>query len=661
MERFHEDDIAVVKSGLFVRLLKYARPYWRALLLAVCAMVIATVLDLIRPYLLKVAVDDYITGYEKPMILTEADDYDLLFRGQKYLYVDPSENQSETYNLLVEGNEYYFGKTDSPKEKRTQIEESEYRMFRKKDYEGITKIAFFFLLTVFAVFLFAFLQEYILSVTSQKIIFNIRKDLFEHIESRAITYFDHNPIGRLVTRVTNDVENLNEMYTSVLVSSFSDFFIITGIIIVMFSVNVKLALLSLAVVPLIVLATMIFQRAIRPVYRENKAQLGKINAGLNENITGMKVIQMFKQENSIYRRFDEINQAYLKTSKDSISIHGIFRPSIEILKSCATATLIYFGGRYVLKQEIPFGVLYLFTSYVGKFFRPILDLSEKFNILQSALSSSERIFTILDDDTEILNPTNPVALEKVLGKIEFRNVWFAYEEENWVLRDVNFIIQPGEAVAFVGATGAGKSSIMSLILRFYDCQKGEILLDDVNIRDLDKYELRRNIGVVLQDVFLFTGTIEENIRLQDENISTEKVQEVAKYVNADPFIQRLPKGYQEPVMERGSTLSNGQRQLLSFARTLAFDPKILILDEATSNIDTETELLIQDALGKLIRGRTSIAVAHRLSTIQHSDKIIVLHKGKIVEEGNHSELLSKKGLYYDLYRLQYKDSFEEGA
>lgn len=661
MEHFHDDEITTVKSGLFIRLLQYARPYWRALLLAVLAMSIATVLDLIRPYLLKIAVDDYITGYEKPMIETESESYDLRFRNKNYVYRENPSDIDETYNLMADGNDYYFGKTDETKEHRIKINEEEYRMFRQKDYKGITKIAFFFLLTVFAVFIFAFLQEYILSVTSQKIIVNIRKDLYEHISSRAITYFDHNPIGRLVTRVTNDVENLNEMYTSVLVSSFSDFFIIFGIIIVMFSVNLKLALLSLGVVPLIALTTLIFQRAIRPVYRENRAQLGKINAGLNENITGMKVIQMFKQEDGIYRRFDETNKAYLKTSKQSISIHGIFRPTIEILKSCATAALIFFGGKYVLKQEIPFGVLYLFTSYVGKFFRPILDLSEKFNILQSALSSSERIFTILDDPTEIPNPVKPAALKEIHGKIEFRNVWFAYEEDNWVLRDVNFVIQPGEAVAFVGATGAGKSSIMNLILRFYDCQRGEILLDDVNIKSLDKFELRRKIGVVLQDVFLFTGTVEENIRLQDQNISTERVREVAKYVNADPFIRRLPNGYQEPVMERGSTLSNGQRQLLSFARTLAFDPKILILDEATSNIDTETELLIQDALAKLIRGRTSIAVAHRLSTIQHSDKIIVLHKGKIIEEGNHAELLSKKGLYYDLYRLQYKDSFEEGA
>ena len=472
-----------------------------------------------------------------------------------------------------------------------------------------------------------------------------------------IAYFDRNPVGRLVTRVTNDTENLNEMYTGVLVNLFKDMFILGGIIIIMLKMDFKLALVSFALVPLILIASIIFRRKIREVYRLGRVQLAKINSTLNENITGMKTIQIFKKEEKIFNQFDKINNDYLNTAKREIGLYAIFRPSIEVIRSLGLALLIYYGGHQVLSGVIEFGVLYAFIDYLQRFFQPILDITEKYNILQSAMASSERIFMVLDEESKVSNSENPIPITECKGKIEFKNVWFAYEDENWVLKDISFTINPGETVAFVGATGAGKSSIINLITRFYDIQKGEILIDGVNIKDYDKYELRKHIGVVLQDVFLFTGTIKDNIRLNNKNIKDKEIVEIAKHVNAHHFIEKLPHQYEEPVMERGSTLSAGERQLLAFARTLAFNPSILILDEATSNIDTETELLIQDALSKLIRYRTTIAVAHRLSTIQNSDKIIVLSKGVIKEMGSHQELLEREGIYYDLYRLQFKEDF----
>jgi len=392
-----------------------------------------------------------------------------------------------------------------------------------------------------------------------------------------------------------------------------------------------------------------------------RVKLAQINSSLNENITGMRIVHIFEKENKKFQEFDKVNTDYLGAAKKEIFLYAVFRPTIEIIRSLGIALIIWYGGRNVIGNVLEFGVLYAFITYLQKFFEPILDLTEKYNILQSAMASSERLFQILDKDEDVKNCSNPVNLEKAQGKIEFKNVWFAYESENWVLRDVSFTINPGEAIAFVGATGAGKSSIINLINRFYDIQKGEILIDGINIKDIDKHQLRRHVGVVLQDVFLFTGNIRENIRLNDLSISDRDVEKVAKYVNAHSFISNLPNQYDEKVMERGSTLSSGQRQLLAFARALAFNPNILVLDEATSNIDTETEVLIQDALLKLIKGRTTIAVAHRLSTIQHSDKIILLHKGKIREMGTHQELLNKEGMYFDLYRLQYKDEFDRST
>lgn len=665
---YHDDEIIgkAYDSKLMRRLLKYAKPYWHYLLFTIMLMMLITGLELVRPYLLKIAIDDYINGYKKPMAEVElSEPYDgVVFNNKKYIRLDKVSQEDKLNNypkktIVKEDNLYYL--VDAQEKNPSNgilLSKDDYKDFRKYDSDGLNRIGIIFILSIVIAFLFNYLQVYILNYTSQNIVFNIRQDVFTHIQSLSISYFDKNPVGRLVTRVTNDTETLNEMYTGVLVNLFKDIFILIGIIIVMLKMNYKLALLSFCLMPLIFLASVVFRKKIREVYRLGRVQLAKINSTLNENITGMKTIQIFKKEDKVSNQFDTINSDYLQTAKKEIGIYAIFRPSIEVVRSIGLALLIYFGGGQVISGYIEFGVLYAFIDYLQRFFEPILDLTEKYNILQAAMASSERIFMILDEEVQVDNIENPVPITDFKGKIEFKNVWFAYKEENWVLKDVSFTINPGEVVAFVGATGAGKSSIISLITRFYDIQKGEILIDGVNIKEYDKYELRRHIGVVLQDVFLFTGTIKDNIRLNNDSISDEDIIEVSKYVNAHHFIEKLPKTYDEPVMERGSTLSSGERQLLAFARTLAFNPSVLILDEATSSIDTETELLIQDALSKLIEGRTTIAVAHRLSTIQNSDKIIVLNHGVVKEMGNHQELLEKEGIYYDLYKLQYKESFQ---
>ena len=666
---FHDDEIRgkAYDSRLMKRLLEYAKPYWHYLLLTIVLMMLITGLELLRPYLLKITIDDYLNGYKQPMYELEisAPYEGVIFNGKKYIRFDRlSEDEIDHLKtnpqklLIKEGSNYYLVDLDEKDpSKGIQLSKTDYQDFRNNDVNGLTKIGILFIVAIVVAFIFNYLQVYILNYTGQKIIFNIRQDIFSHIQNLSISYFNKNPVGRLVTRVTNDTENLNEMYTGVLVNLFKDIFMLMGIVIVMLKMDFKLALISFALVPLILISSIIFRTKIRSIYRLGRVQLAKINSTLNENITGMETIQIFKKEDKISNQFDRINTEYLDTAKKEIGLYAIFRPSIEVIRSLGLALLIYYGGGQVISGYIEFGVLYAFIDYLQRFFAPILDITEKYNILQSAMASSERIFMILDEKVEVDNIENPVPIKNFKGKIEFKNVWFAYEKENWVLKDVSFIIYPGEIVAFVGATGAGKSSIINLITRFYDIQKGEILIDGVNIKKYNKYELRKHIGVVLQDVFLFTGNIKDNIRLNNKDISDKEIVEMAKHVNAHHFIEKLPHKYDEPVMERGSTLSAGERQLLAFARTLAFDPNVLILDEATSSIDTETELLIQDALTKLVKGRTTIAVAHRLSTIQNSDKIIVLSQGVIKEMGSHQELLDKEGIYYDLYKLQYKETF----
>lgn len=653
-------------SKLMKRLLAYAKPYWKFLLLAMVLMMLVTGLDLLRPYLLKIAIDDYITGYENPMYEMEInDDYEgVIYQGKEYVRIsdleDPDIKALETYpqvDLEKYEGEYYIGDVGSDLSSRMMLDNDSYALFRQADISGINRLSLFFVIAILLAFVFNYAQVVILNYTSQKVIYNIRQELYEHIQSLSISYFDKNPIGRLVTRVSNDTENLNEMYTSVLINLFKDLFMLVGITFIMFQMNSTLAIISLLFIPLVIAASIVFRNKVRVLYRLSRAQLAKINSKLNENISGMRTIQIFEKQKKIAEDFSGINQDYLETTKKEIKLFAIFRPSMEVIRSLAIAAIIYYAGGEVISGVMEFGVLYAFIEYLQRFFQPILDLTEKYNIMQSAMASSERIFSILDEESFIENQDNPLVKDHLEGKIEFKNVWFAYVDEDWVLKDISFTINPGDTVAFVGATGAGKSSIINLITRFYDIQRGEILIDGVNVKSYDKDSLRSKIGVVLQDVFVFTGTIEDNIRLNNEDISHERLVEVSEYVNADHFINKLPHKYEEKVMERGSTLSSGERQLLAFARTLAYNPNILILDEATSNIDTDTELLIQDALGKLIENRTTIAVAHRLSTIQHANNIIVLSKGVIKEMGNHQELLAREGMYYDLYRLQYKGSF----
>lgn len=651
-------------SKLMKRLLKYAVPYWRYLLVSILLLITITGLELLSPYLIKIAIDDHINGYQMPMIVVEANSNleGIELDGNKYVKKSTlSDSELEQYsnyqevNILKDESDYYIVDYKAKDiNGGIKLNNDLYMKFRESDIEGLDKVTILFFFVIIFTFVFNYGQVYILNYTSQKIIFTIRQEIFNHLLSLSIGYFDKNPIGRLVTRVTNDTETLNEMYTDVLITLIKDLFMLVGITIVMLSMDYKLALISFALLPFILLISVYFRKHIRNIYRISRAQLAKINSSLNENITGMKIINIFKKEEKVSNEFDKINSDYLGTQQKEIKLFAIYRPSLEIIRSIGIASIVYFGGGKVLNGAIEFGVLYAFINYLQKFFEPILDLTEKYNLLQNAMASSERIFTILDDNSRIENIDKTTELGEVKGKIEFRNVWFAYIGEDWVLKDISFIINPGQSIAFVGATGAGKSSIINLITRFYDIQKGEILIDGINIKDVDKAELRKNIGVVLQDVFLFAGTIEDNIKLNNEDINDVVMDEIVKYVNAEHFISKLPHKYKEPVMERGSTLSAGERQLLAFARTLVYNPRILILDEATANIDTETELLIQDALTKLTKDRTSIAVAHRLSTIQHADQIIVLSHGVIKEMGNHQELLDKQGLYYDLYRLQYK-------
>lgn len=525
-------------------------------------------------------------------------------------------------------------------------------MISQGDLRGLGVIGVIFIVLILAGFLFNYVQIYVLSFAGQSIIYNIRQQVFSHLQKMTLSFFDKNPVGRLVTRVTNDTETLNEMYTNVLVTLFKDVLILLGTIVILFGMNATLALITLAVSPLVVVVTAIFRIKIREVYRRVRTALARINTAFSENVSGMRIIQLFRRERENFDEFRKVNRDYYDAGMKEIVTFGIFRPVIEFLSYLAIAGVLWYGGGEVLQGTIEFGVLYAFINYINLFFQPINDLAEKYNILQSSMAASERIFLILDTPAEADEGTGTLDKTFVKPGIEFKNVWFAYKDQDWVLRDLSFSVPAGGTVAIVGATGAGKTSIINLLNRFYEIQQGEIFIDGASIRDVTKDSLRRCIGVVLQDVFLFSGTIRRNIRLNEDAITDEAVREAAEYVNAGGFIGNLPGKYEEEVMERGSTFSSGQRQLLAFARALAFDPPILVLDEATSNIDTETELLIQDALKKLTRGRTTIIIAHRLSTIQHADTIIVLHKGRVREMGNHQELLARKGMYYNLYQLQ---------
>lgn len=573
-------------SKLMKRLLSFVKPYKRYVVIAIFMNVVVAALGPLRPYLTKIAIDDYIVN---------------------------------------------------------------------NNYDGLVTISAILFGTLIFQAIIQYFLTYYTQLMGQNIIYDLRVKLFSHIQKLSLKYFDKTPIGRIVTRVTNDVESLNELFSSGIVMIFSDVFIIIWILIFMFTMEWELTLVSLSVLPFLIYATFLFRKKVRESYRDVRFQLARLNSYMQEHVGGMSIIQLFSKEKKENKNFAYINDAHKVANINSIFYFAIFFPIVEILSSGAIALIIWYGGGDVIKGTMTIGVLFAFIQYTEMFFRPIRDLSEKYNIMQTAMASSERVFKLLDNNTIIENPSSPKFINNFRGNVDFKNVWFAYNNKDYVLKDISFSVAKGETVAIVGATGAGKSSIINLLNRFYDVNKGSILVDGVDLREISKEDLRNQISIVLQDIFLFSGTIASNISLGNLSITNEKIIEAAKTVGADSFISKLPKKYNAEVKEKGATLSVGQKQLISFARALVFNPQILILDEATSSIDTETEMVIQQAIEKLLKGRTSIVIAHRLSTIQNSNKIIVLHKGEIKEVGTHQELLSKRGIYQKLYQLQYKE------
>jgi ATP-binding cassette subfamily B protein len=531
----------------------------------------------------------------------------------------------------------------------------------QKDSRGLLRTTLLFLVVMILRGVLQYMNTYLTQWIGQRTIFDLRMEIFSHLQRLGLKFYDRNPIGRLITRVTNDVEVLNDMFSSGIVMVFSDVFTIIGILYFMFTMNWRLALISLSVLPLLFYGTFLFRKKAREAYREVRIQIARINAFMQEHITGMMVDQVFSREQHSYDRFREINALHRDANIKSIFYYALFYPGVDLVGAIAVGLIIWYAGVETIGGSVTIGTVMAFLQFNEMFWRPIRDLSEKYNIMQTAMASSERVFKLLDDSTLVPDIPGAVPLHAVRGDIEFRNVWFAYNvpdggaEPEWVLRNVSFTIRAGETAAFVGHTGAGKTTIISLLSRLYDVQKGEILIDSVDIRNVPQADLRRHIAVVLQDVFLFSGDITTNINLGNNEISEDRVRAAARVVGASRFIEQLPGAYHAEVKERGATLSVGQKQLISFARALAFQPRILVLDEATSSVDTETELLIQEAIKKLLFGRTSIVIAHRLSTIQSATKIIVMHKGEIREMGTHQQLLALGGVYYTLYQLQYKD------
>jgi ATP-binding cassette, subfamily B, multidrug efflux pump len=619
------DDVVgkVYDSRLMGRLLKYLRPYKLQAGISFVAILLKAATDVIGPFLFKVAIDNYLTA-----------------------------KRPEHPNWLA-------------------------RQLSPNPVSGISQLAGLYVGALLLTYLFEFVQTYLIQWMGQKVMFDLRSQIFRHIQGMHVAFFDRNPVGRLVTRLTSDVDALNEMFTSGVFAIFDDVFVLAGIVFIMLQMNWKLALLAFAVLPLIAGVTMIFRKHVRSSYRRIRSAIARINAFTQEHISGMTVVQLFNREKRAYQDFEDVNRQHMVAFKDAILAYALYYPAVEILSTVAIALVLWRGGDGVLRGTVTVGVLVAFMQYSMRFFRPIQDLSDKYNILQAAMAASERVFQLLDTPTEIVNPADTPILPEA-GQIEFRNVWFTYQsldesqkhiaasaspEElaslgssiEWILRDISFTIGPGQTAAIVGHTGAGKTTIVSLMMRFYDIQSGSILVDGVDVRLHDLKLLRQRFGVVLQDPFLFTGTLADNIRLGSDWITDAQMNRAAEDVNLLDYINELPGGFTEAVRERGATLSTGRKQLINFARALAHDPKILILDEATSSVDTDTELLVRSALERMVEGRTSVVIAHRLSTVQRADSILVMHKGQLREMGTHQKLLAHRGLYFKLYQLQYKD------
>ena len=657
------------------RLLSYLKPHKWVMTLATVLVLFIIAVELYRPIIVGNAIDQYINGYYHPYVEADVSASDAVNWNGLVLSRDQAVSKADSasfYQIFLWKDHYYMAENltraectalqnadtsvlkNYVREGAQKLTSNDLKVLRQNDFKGILKAGILFLLLLFSGFFLNLADTWLLQKMGQQIVYKLREETFTHIHSLSLSFFNTTPVGKLVTRVSNDTEAVNELFSTILVKLFKNVVKIIGYAVVMLSINVKMAGISFLLLPLVAILTFVFRHLSRKAYQITRNKITELNTFLSEHISGMKLIQIFAREKEKYSEFEGKSMELYRANFREIMTFAIFRPSIYLVSVIAMILVIRTGSLSVLNGSLSLGTLFVFITYISSFFEPIQELSEQLGTLQSSIASAEKIFSVLDVKPEIVSPTDPAPVN-ILGEIEFRHVWFAYEEENYILKDVSFVIHPGEKAAFVGATGAGKSTILNLIGRYFDIQKGQILIDGIDIHEIDLDVLRGTIGQVQQDVFIFTGDIKSNISLNNEAISPDDVRRAAEIVNADPFIQKLPHGYDEPVTERGSTLSAGQRQLLSFARTLAYDPKILVLDEATANIDTETETLITQALARLMDGRTTIMVAHRLSTIQHADKIIVMHHGEIKESGTHQELLAKDGLYKKLYELQLMD------
>lgn len=709
MDIHQEKELAYTSdSKLLGKMLAFAKPYWKKFLFSIILAGLVVLAALAQPLIIQVAIDDHINGLYKPMLqvdsqaMEEAEPWlrkqgvslssKLQQDGHIYLRVDSQkaaewatqtelpEGVSKTQIFLLEDERYRIadwipqaddslrlvsggGEQGNPQLSydgrlypAETVSDAQATQLREHDFQGFLLLGGIFLVIVVGAAVLNYYQMNLLQNTGQTIIYDIRQKMFAHLSKLHVGYFDKNPVGRIVTRVSHDVEALNQLYSQVIVNLVKEVCLIVGIVAVMLMLNVKLTLITFTVLPILALVTIYYRVVVRKAQRHVRLVLSKLNSFLAENLSGIKIIQIFTREEKQLKAFDKMNEEYYQAGMRTTILGSIFNPAIGFLGTLALAVLIWYGGKSVLGATVNFGVLYAFTLYVQQFYKPLMGLADRYTQIQTSMASAERIFELLEEQPAIVSRADARRLPKRIGgAIEFDRVWFAYDDHNWVLKDISFRIEPGETVAFVGATGAGKSSIINLITRFYDIQKGALRIDGIDVRDMDLEDLRKHVAMIQQDAFVFTGDVDFNIRLNDKQVSEQEVKQTAKRFEMDDFIQQLPEQYHTALGEQGTNLSSGQEQLLSFLRAAVFKPDILILDEATAHIDTETELRVQKALQEISKDRTTLIVAHRLSTIQHADKIVVMHKGEIQEIGNHYQLLKKRGFYHRLYEVQNRD------